>query len=241
MDTRMTFQAWRIGGDPVAISIPSSPAGPIHVRSYTAGRSTIPEPGCAVVLPTRRTVIAWPHVEFDIGPGCFAQVPGGASLRDGAGLVIHTPQYAGLYQAGGPVEDVGRLKYIDGCSDSLLICPAKIGDPCLNLLHLPASIAQTEHTHPSDRIGIILRGAGTCRTAAGDTPLRGGMFWYIPPEYAHSFHTGPEESLDVLAWHPDSDFGPSHDAHPMINRTIVEGVSAADARHGAIRTTDLAR
>ena len=31
----------------------------------------------------------------------------------------------------------------------------------------------------------------------------------------------------VVAFHPDSDFGPTHEVHPMINRTIVEGVPAS--------------
>jgi hypothetical protein len=42
--------------------------------------------------------------------------------------------------------------------------------------------------------------------------------------------------MDVIAWHPDSDFGPEDDDHPMVNRTIVDGVSAAkiaDIRTGA--------
>ena len=34
--------------------------------------------------------------------------------------------------------------------------------------------------------------------------------------------------MDVVAYHPDSDTGPTHDDHPMLNRTIVEGVSARD-------------
>jgi quercetin dioxygenase-like cupin family protein len=231
----MTFKAWRIGSEPVAFEIATSPAGPVHVRSYGAGQSTVPEPGTAIVLPTKRTIIVWPHVELMVGPGCYAQVPGGASLRMGAGLLIYTREYTGQYQAGGPVEDAGRLHYIDGCSDSLLICPAQRGDPCLNLLHLPPGIAQTEHTHPSDRIGLVLRGEGICRTADGDTALMPGAGWIIPADYAHSFHT-IDDPLDVIVWHPDSDFGPSHDEHPMLNRTIVDQLPATAAQHAGIRT-----
>jgi quercetin dioxygenase-like cupin family protein len=236
MGAGMTFKAVQIALAEVRIDIPTSPAGPIHIFSYSPRASHIPEPGSAVILPIRRTAVVWPHTEIWIDAGCYAQVPGGSCLSNGAGLVIYTPEYTGLAQAGGPVEATGRLKYIDGCSDSLLVCPAQLGEPCLNHLHLPAGTAQTEHTHPSDRIGIILRGAGVCRTADGETPLQPGMFWYIPPEYAHSFHTG-DESLDVLAWHPDSDFGPSHDWHPMVNRTIVGGLPVNDEQHLALRTT----
>jgi hypothetical protein len=33
--------------------------------------------------------------------------------------------------------------------------------------------------------------------------------------------------LDVFAFHPDSDFGPAADDHPMVNRTVVGGVPAS--------------
>jgi mannose-6-phosphate isomerase-like protein (cupin superfamily) len=237
MGARMRFRAWRIDELDRAgfeLTVPVSPVGPLRLFSWR-GSVGIPLGGSAVVLPVRPVELSWPGARVSVDVGCYAQVPGGARLRSGAGLVIYTPSYVALSQVGGPVEPSGRLDYIDGCSDSLLICPARLGEPCLNLLHLPARIHQTEHTHPSDRIGIILRGSGACRTEAGEVPLGPGMFWYIPAEFAHSFHT-EEESLDVLAWHPDSDFGPSHDWHPMINRTIVEGVAANDERHAAIRT-----
>lgn len=235
----MRFQAWHIEvGEGILHNVPS-PAGPLHVRTWS-GANTVTAGGSAVVLPVAPTRLLWGDCTAVLTAGCYAQVPIGTRVTGGAGLLIETPAYRGLTQIGGPLEDTGRLRYIDGCSDSLLICPARKGDPCLNHLHLPAGIDQTAHTHPSDRIGIILRGRGTCRTpmAAGDvevTCLEPGMFWYIPAGLVHSFHTAGD-ALDVLAWHPDSDFGPSHDEHPMINRTIVEGVSAADPRHAAIRT-----
>ena len=54
---------------------------------------------------------------------------------------------------GGYVEDVGRNRSIDGCSASLLVMPPHEGDPCVNQLHIVAGTVQTEHQHPSDRIG----------------------------------------------------------------------------------------
>ena len=142
---------------------------------------------------------------------------------------------------GGVVEDKGRLKYIDGCTDSLLIPPVKKGDPCLNHLHFPDSIIQTPHTHPSHRIGIVIRGEGECETPFGNLPLREGVIFVIK-EYngkgmeqgldgdmyeagTHKFNTYGS-SMDVIAFHPDSDFGAEDEFHPMINRTIVKGVSA---------------
>lgn len=144
---------------------------------------------------------------------------------------------------GGPIEEKGRLKYIDGCTDSLLIPPVKKGDPCLNHLHFPAGIIQTPHTHPSHRIGIVANGNGECVTPFGNLPLDEGCIFVIK-EYdgqeksegldgkiyeagTHKFNTYSSH-MDVIAFHPDSDFGPEDEFHPMINRTIVEGVSAKD-------------
>lgn len=146
---------------------------------------------------------------------CHLVAPGGR------GLVISRLGYAGLRQVGGPVEEQGRLRYIDGCTDTLLVCPPRLGEPCLNHLHIPPGTAQSAHTHPSERIGVILRGAGECRTGDGQVwPLSPGMGWRIPTGSLHSFHTG-DESLDVIAWHPDSDFGPTDADHPMLNRTFL--------------------
>ncbi|HRF64178.1 MAG TPA: cupin domain-containing protein [Candidatus Competibacter sp.] len=157
---------------------------------------------------------------FDLNAGMFFVLPDGGVARGGSGLVIVWAGYRGLRQIGGPLEATGRLRYIDGCSDTLLVCPPRLGDPCLNHLHIPPRTDQTPHTHPSMRIGVILRGTGECRTPDGSYPLEPGMGWYIPTGCLHSFFT-QDEALDVIAWHPDSDFGPRDDDHPMINRTQI--------------------
>ena len=142
---------------------------------------------------------------------------------------------------GGPIEAKGRLKYIDGCTDSLLISPVKKGQPCLNHLHFPENINQTQHTHPSHRIGIVASGYGECITPFGNLPLSPEMIFVIKAwngvyfdkgldgeMYAigqHAFQTFGEP-MNVIAFHPDSDFGPEDEFHPMINRTIVDGISA---------------
>ncbi|MEW5928753.1 MAG: cupin domain-containing protein [Gemmatimonadota bacterium] len=164
---------------------------------------------------------------FGLRAGMFWVVPGQGIVRGGAGLVVSRLGYRGLFQVGGPVEAEGRLRYIDGCSDTLLVCPPALGEPCLNHLHMPPGTDQTAHTHPSERIGVIVRGSGECRTPGGTWALRPGMGWRIPTGCLHSFFTRGE-ALDVLAWHPDSDFGPTHDHHPMVNRTYVRGVAATE-------------
>lgn len=159
----------------------------------------------------------------------FVCDPNEAELSNAGGriLLITQPLASFPFMVGGPVEDKGRLRYIDGCTDSLLIPPWRKGEACLNHLHIPAGTEQTMHTHPSDRIGVVLKGAGQCVTPEGVTDLRAGLIWRIPANGLHRFRT-EGVGLDIVAWHPDSDFGPTDDAHPMLNRTYVDGVSATE-------------
>lgn len=160
--------------------------------------------------------------EFVLGQGMFFVVPGGFQVAGGTALLLSLPAWTGLFQIGGPLEARGRLRYIDGCSDTLLTCPPRLGDPCLNHLHIPSGTRQTAHTHPSDRLGVIAGGHGRCITDSGVHPLEAGVAWWIPTGTRHCFHTDLVP-LDVVAWHPDSDFGPTDTDHPMINRTILPG------------------
>ena len=159
---------------------------------------------------------------FRLRAGMFFVAVGRCQIAapGGRGMVISRVGDKGLRQVGGPLEETGRLTYIDGCTDTLLVCPPRLGEPCLNHLHIPPHTAQSAHTHPSERIGVILQGRGECRTGDGTVyPLAPGMGWRIPTGSRHSFFT-LGESLDVIAWHPDSDFGPTDENHPMLNRTI---------------------
>lgn len=193
------------------------------------------------------------HVENYLSDGMYFSISGKFELKElycGHAIVIEVHHTKGIYPAnnyramftiGGPIEEHGRLKYIDGCTDSLLISPVKFGDPCLNHLHFPENITQTPHTHPSHRIGIVAKGNGQCITPFGNLPLTKGMIFVIKEWDGKTFKTGLDkneyeignhcfytydESMDVIAFHPDSDFGAKDEFHPMINRTIVNGISA---------------
>jgi hypothetical protein len=148
----------------------------------------------------------------------YLATPGAGQLRGGRALVIEQRGYRNVRQFGGALEATGRLRYVDGCTDTLLVCPPRLGEPCLNHLHIPPHTRQAVHTHPTLRIGLIARGAGVCRTPLGEIPLQAGLGWLIPAGLTHSFAT-EEQALDVFAWHPDSDFGPTDADHPMLNRT----------------------
>lgn len=181
---------------------------------------------------------------FSLEAGMYFSVPDSCSISGGCGFITSRVDYQGAFMLGGPIENKGRLLYIDGCSDSLLVPPVIMGDPCLNYLHFPPNIGQTRHTHPSLRVGVVARGEGRCVVPANEdgtgedviVPLTPGNIFIIPTDGQHSFFTDDSE-MDVIAYHPDSDTGPTNDDHPMINRTIVEGVSAAQIDE--IRTVEL--
>lgn len=164
--------------------------------------------------------IGTPAGRFRLTAGMYFAVPGWLWLRGGSGLVVTAEHHRGFFHVGGPVEESGRLRYIDGCTDSLLVPPVVLGDPCLNLLHIPPGTRQTAHTHSSIRVGLIVGGSGECVTPAERFSLRPGLAFVIAAESLHSFHTS-HEPLRVIAYHPDSDFGPTHECHPMVNCTIL--------------------
>lgn len=128
--------------------------------------------------------------------------------------------YKGQTVLGVPVEEEGRLQYIDGCTDSLLIYAPRLGDPCVNHLHFPPGIDQTFHTHPSIRLGYVLRGSGKACFADGERDLKQGDIFCIDVNELHRFRT-PDGVMDIIAFHPDSDTGPTDEDHPMKNRTII--------------------
>lgn len=170
---------------------------------------------------------------FTLKAGMYFSANNALRITGGKGIIMARSGHQAFFLIGGPVESKGRLKYIDGCTDSLLVSPIRMGDPCLNLLYFPPGIDQTSHTHPSDRIGVVFSGRGECETPEGIIPLEPGVMFRIPYEGHHKFRTFDSE-MRVIAYHPDSDFGPQDEDHPMINRTIVDGVSAS--KIDAIRT-----
>lgn len=146
-------------------------------------------------------------------------------------IIIRPEQYRGYRLQGGPLEELGRMKYIDKCSDTLLCSPLLKGDPCFNHLHFPKGINQTHHTHPSTRMGMVAYGRGFCTTPDGKYELFPGRIFYIPKDGMHGFNTEHNNVMGVVAYHPDSDFGPVHEDHPMVNRTWVDGTKI-DNTHG---------
>src|SRR5262249_47328547 len=126
---------------------------------------------------------------FMLRAGMYFAVPGEMHVARGSGILLTRLGHCGFFHVGGPIEPTGRLRYIDGCTDSLLIPPVLRGDPCLNLLHLPPSTRQTPHTHPSLRIGLVVRGTGRCMTPMGAVALAPGLAFVLRAGAVHCFHT----------------------------------------------------
>lgn len=125
----------------------------------------------------------------------------------------------------GWVEKQGRLSYIDGCTDSLLIYPPRMGDPSMSLLNFPHGIEQTRHLHPSIRIGCVIAGDGWSDVWDNghviSNKLSTGMNFCLEENEIHRFRT-ENSSMTVIAWHPDGDWGPTDHNHTMLNRTYIK-------------------
>ena len=167
-------------------------------------------------------------IRVDLDAGAFFGLPGPCDFDvDGQVMIIERPGYRALTCVG-RIEERGRLVYIDGCSDSVLCMPARLGDPVLNHLHFPAGTRQRRHVHPTIRMGVVCRGEGLAvgPTADGtgdwEQRLEVGTAFLLSDHEPHAFRTS-RAAMDVIAFHPDSDWGPTDAAHPMLNRTYVVG------------------
>ena len=137
--------------------------------------------------------------------------------------------YKGQNLIGGPTEKSGRLVYIDGCSDSLLVYPPRLGDPSISLLHFPMQVEQKFHIHPSIRLGVVIEGSGIaeikrCNYDKNDTEeimLTTNSVFFIEERELHRFKT-TDSTLKIIAYHPDGDWGPTDENHSMLNRTYVK-------------------
>ena len=137
---------------------------------------------------------------LQLGQGCFrvARPRFGARWRWPCDRIVRLSRFAADRRS---LETVGRLRYIDGCSDTLLICPPRVGEPCLNHLHIPPHTDQTPHTHPSARDRGHPARDGRVPYPGWRVPLRPGMGWYISRAVACiPFHRG--NGAGCGCWHP---------------------------------------
>ncbi len=123
--------------------------------------------------------------------------------------------------------EVGRsthLPYINGCSTRQIFTPERIGDPTLQLLHMPPHASeQAHHIHSTARIVHVLEGRGRCVVGMeqwqAKQELVPGMTLVLHPMCPHHFETDGE-SLLVLPLHIfSSPPSGSEFNHPMFNGT----------------------
>lgn len=166
--------------------------------------------------PVERKIPLWKAFSFPV----YGNDSDRDVIVDGRGLFIIKRGYLGQSVVTG-IEEEGRLSYIDGCTDSVLVYPPRKGDPCLNSLYFPRRTEQTMHTHPTSRVGMIVGGHGLADLGHETVELSYGDMFIIPPNCKHRFIT-EDSKMSVIAWHPDSDWGPEDHNHPMLNRTFLK-------------------
>jgi hypothetical protein len=172
------------------------------------------------------------NIEITVKEGIFFCWPDFLEINtDGLVIVMCRIGFRGILTMG-CIENVGRLSYIDGCSSSILVSPPRVGDPVLNHLHFPPETLQTEHTHPSIRFGVVAQGYGIAfgSNPSGSSPwekeIKKGTVFFLNAHERHAFQTiGCSEGLDIISYHPDSDWGPTDQNHPMLTRTYLTGKS----------------
>lgn len=115
----------------------------------------------------------------------------------------------------------GDLSYIDGCSNTILVPPGRNGEPCLNYLYFPENIKQTLHTHPSCRIGLVVKGNGYAEVNNEKILLQENNVFLLDRYTYHNFCTA-DSGMSILVFHPDSEDGPTDEFNPMKSRTYLK-------------------
>jgi quercetin dioxygenase-like cupin family protein len=117
--------------------------------------------------------------------------------------------------------DMGNLSYMDGGTNTTAVNPGRLGDPVINYVHFPAGMYQTLHTHPSHRIGMVLKGNGQIELDNNEMfDIRKGECFYMQRNELHNFITNSEPVV-LFVFAPDSGTGPTDEVNPLKIRTYV--------------------
>jgi len=116
--------------------------------------------------------------------------------------------------------DIGNLTYIDGGTNTTAINPSRLGDPVVNYVHFPANMHQTLHTHPSHRIGVIIKGKGKVELDNELYEVLEGETFFMRRNELHNFITEDSEVI-LYVFAPDSGTGPTDEINPLKIRTYI--------------------
>ena len=119
------------------------------------------------------------------------------------------------------VLDMGNLSYIDGGTNTTAVNPGRLGDPVINYVHFPAGMTQTLHTHPSHRVGMVLKGHGLVELDNGEFSLQQGDVFFMQRNVLHNFKCPYGEEVVLFVFAPDSGTGPTDEVNPLKIRTYV--------------------
>lgn len=116
---------------------------------------------------------------------------------------------------------MGNLSYIDGGTNTTAVNPGRLGDPVINYVHFPSGMQQTLHTHPSHRVGIVLKGSGLIELDTGDFNLALGDVFFMQRNVLHNFTCPHGQDVVLFVFAPDSGTGPTDEVNPLKIRTYV--------------------
>ena len=118
--------------------------------------------------------------------------------------------------------DIGNLSYMDGGTNTTAVNPSRLGDPVVNYVHFPNHMYQTLHTHPSHRVGLILRGSGHIELDNQEIfDIKTGDCFWMPRNTLHNFCCQNGEHVELFVFAPDSGTGPTDEVNPLKIRTYV--------------------
>ena len=116
----------------------------------------------------------------------------------------------------------GNLSYMDGGTNTTAVNPGRLGLPVINYVHFPAGMKQTLHTHPSQRIGLVLSGKGEIELDRGEKfAIKEGNCWVMERNVLHNFMCNKGEDVTLFIFSPDSGTGPTDEINPLKVRTYV--------------------
>lgn len=117
--------------------------------------------------------------------------------------------------------DMGNLSYMDGGTNTTAVNPGRLGDPVVNYVHFPAGMYQTLHTHPSHRVGLILKGHGQIELDNKQFfNINEGEVFFMQRNMLHNFICDKEDVV-LFVFAPDSGTGPTDEVNPLKIRTYV--------------------
>jgi mannose-6-phosphate isomerase-like protein (cupin superfamily) len=117
--------------------------------------------------------------------------------------------------------DMGNLSYMDGGTNTTAINPGRLGDPVINYVHFPNGMFQTLHTHPSHRVGMVVKGKGRVELDDGMFELNQGDVFFLRRNVLHNFHCPYDQDVVLFVFAPDTGTGPTDDVNPLKIRTYV--------------------